>query len=138
MTIDHIGYAVKNIDKARKRFEDLGFDFDDMVTDDSRHLYIQFGIKDGYKIELVSPMDGGSPVDGILGAVGSTPYHICYRSDDMKADIEKLQNQRYKVIIPEAKAIALDGRNVVFMMNRDIGLIEIVEASEQFGGVLRE
>lgn len=127
MTIDHIGYAVKNIDRAREKFEALGFVFEEMVEDNSRSLYIQFGMKDGYRIELVSPVSSGSPVDGVLRAVGATPYHICYKSKDVDADIKKLERERFKVVVPEAEAVAFGGRKVVFMMNRSIGMIEIVE-----------
>lgn len=68
MTIDHIGYAVKDIEKAREKFESLGFVFGEKVVDWSRNLSIQFGNKDGYRIELVSPISCGSPVDGVLAA----------------------------------------------------------------------
>ena len=33
MKIDHIGYAVKNIDKAKNQMEALGFAFEETVTD---------------------------------------------------------------------------------------------------------
>lgn len=125
--IDHIGYAVKDIERAREKFESLGFIFEETVNDKKRNLYIQFGIKDGYRIELVSPMTCSSPVDGILKAVGATPYHFCFKSSDMKSDIKRLERERYKVILPEAEAIAFGGRRVVFMMNREIGMLEIVE-----------
>ena len=45
----------------------------------------------------------------------------------MKSDIKRLERERYKVILPEAEAIAFGGRRVVFMMNREIGMLEIVE-----------
>ncbi len=79
MRIDHIGYAVKNIDKVRGRFESLGYIFDEKLEDLSREFYIQFGMRDGYRIGLVSPIESSSPVDRILSAIGATPYHICYK-----------------------------------------------------------
>ena len=128
MRIDHIGYAVKNIEKARQDFELLGYKFEELIEDMDRNVYIQFGQKDGYRIELVSPLKTGpNPVDTYLATTGNTPYHICYCSDDLDMEIKNLENQRYKVIIPAKEAIAFGGRRVVFMINKNIGMIEVVE-----------
>ena len=128
MRIDHIGYAVKNIEKARAAFEELGFSFDESVDDTERKIFIQFGSNDCYRIELVSPDGSGeSPADFFLGKVGPTPYHICYRSDDIEKDISELESKRFKVIVPLAPAVAFGGKRVVFMLHRALGMIEIVE-----------
>lgn len=133
MKIDHIGYAVKDIEKARIMFEALGYKFQRMTDDPDRNIHIQFGEKDGYRIELVSPLketkEESSPVDAYLRTVGNTPYHICYKSEDLKKDIQCLERQKYKVILPAKEAAAFAGRKVAFMANRDIGMIEIVEGS---------
>ena len=48
MVIDHIGYAVKKIDKAVKAFENLGYVFEEAIEDVDRNILISFGEKDGY------------------------------------------------------------------------------------------
>lgn len=127
MRVDHIGYAVKNIDKARKYFEVIGYTFEPTVEDNDRNIYIAFGELDGYRVELVAPMGDGSPVDMHLSKIGPTPYHICYKSENIESDIESLKRNRYKVSIPLAPAIAFDNKRVVFLYNLAVGLIEIVE-----------
>ena len=127
MRIDHIGYAVKNIDKAKKAMEALGYTFEPTVEDKDRDIFIAFGELDDYRVELVAPMVEGSPVDMYLSKIGPTPYHICYRSSDIEADIAKLQKNRFKVSIPLAPAIAFGNKRVVFMYSLSVGLIEIVE-----------
>ena len=127
MKIDLIGYAVKNIDKAKKSMEVLGYTFEDTVEDRDRNIYIAFGEMDGYRVELVAPMSAGSPVDMHLSKIGPTTYHICYKSTDIEADIERLQANRFKVSIPLAPAIAFGYKRVVFMYSLSVGLIEIVE-----------
>ena len=127
MKIDHIGYAVKNIDKAKKTMEVLGYIFEDTVEDKDRNIYIAFGEMDGYRVELVAPIGPGSPVDMHLSKIGPTPYHICYKSADIGSDIERLQANRFKVAIPLAPAIAFGNKRVVFMYSLSAGLIEIVE-----------
>ena len=127
MKIDHIGYAVKNIDKAKKSMEALGYTFEDTVKDTDRNIYIAFGELDGYRVELVSPIDNGSPIDAHLSKIGPTPYHICYKSTDIETDVENLKKNRFKVTIPLAPAVAFNGKRVVFMYSLSIGIIEIVE-----------
>lgn len=127
MRIDHIGYAVKNIEKARRSMEALGFSFEDTVEDPDRQIYIAFGESDGYRVELVAPMAEGSPVDKQLSAIGPTPYHICYKSSEIEADIEKLKENRFRVSVPLAPAVAFGGKRVVFLYSLSVGLIEIVE-----------
>ncbi len=127
MRVDHIGYAVKNIEKAKKSMEALGYAFEPTVEDDDRSIYIAFGELDGYRVELVAPISEGSPVDMHLSKIGPAPYHICYRSDDIEADIEKLKASRFKVSVPLAPAVAFGGKRVVFLYNLSVGLIEIVE-----------
>lgn len=129
MRINHIGYAVKQIDRAINSFETLGFIFNPIVDDTDRNVKIAFGTKDGYRIELVSPLDKKteSPVDRYLSSVPGTPYHVCYESDDLEGEVEKLQQQGFKVIIDPRPAVAFKGKRVVFMMNLGFGLMEIVE-----------
>ena len=129
MKIDHIGYAVKRIDRAITAFQKLGYEFEPVIDDTDRNVKLAFGSKDGYRIELVAPLDKKleSPVDQYLSNAVGTPYHICYKSESLEAEIEELKAQGYKVVIEPRPAVAFDGRRVVFMMNIGFGLMEIVE-----------
>ena len=131
MKIDHIGYAVKRIDRALTAFQKLGFKFEPVIDDTDRNVKLAFGNKDGYRIELVAPLDKKqeSPVDQYLSNAVGTPYHICYESENLDAEIEELAKQGFKVVIEPRRAVAFGGRRVVFMMNIGFGLMEIVEAN---------
>ena len=129
MKIDHIGYAVKDIEKAKKSMSTLGFIFGKNVEDTARNVLISFGELDGYRIELVASLETSisCPIDLYISKIGPTPYHICYRSKNIEADMERLTKARFKISIPLAPAIAFGGRRVVFMYSLSAGLIEIVE-----------
>ena len=129
MKIDHIGYAVKRLDRAINSFEELGFIFEHVIDDTDRNVKLAFGEKDGYRIELVAPLDKKieSPVDQYLSNAVGTPYHICYASNRFDTEIEELKSQGFKVVIDPKPAVAFGGRRVVFMMNIGFGLMEIVE-----------
>ena len=92
MRINHIGYAVKRMDRAKASFENLGFTFEPVIDDINRNVKLAFGNKDGYRIELVTPLDRKieSPVDQFLTNAVGMPYHICYESNMFEQDIENL------------------------------------------------
>lgn len=107
--------------------EALGFEFEETVTDADRNIYLAFCEMCGYRVELVAPISNNTPVDAFLEKIGPTPYHICYKSNEIEADIERLQQKRFKVTIPLAPAVAFGGKRVVFLYSLSVGLIEIVE-----------
>ena len=129
MKIDHIGYAVKRLDRAQSAFERLGFVFESVIDDIDRNVKLAFGVKDGYRIELVAPLDRKeeSPIDQYLSNSVGTPYHICYESENFDTEVEELVKQGYKVVIEPKPAIAFGNRRVVFLMNIGFGLMEIAE-----------
>ena len=132
MTIDHIGYAVRSLDRALGVFGGLGFRFDGPIEDADRNIRLAFGEKDGYRVELVAPLERSapSPVDAYLSKIGPTAYHICYASENMEQDIALAQKQGFRVVIEPAPAVAFGGRRVAFLMDLACGLVEIAEVCE--------
>lgn len=130
MEIDHIGYAVKNIDKSIIEFKKLGYVFENIIIDVKRNINICFGSLDGYRIELVSPYDKNqsSPVDNYIKGNCNTPYHICYKSADLENVISDLQSDGFLLVKEPDKACAFDNKRVAFMFNSKVGIFEIVES----------
>ena len=130
MTFEHIGYAVNDIEKAIKQMSVLGWNFEEIIEDADRGVNLCFGVFDNSRVELVSPIEKGksSVIDLQLSKIGPTPYHICYKSENLDEEIENLRKNRFKVLLPPAKAVAFEGKRVVFMYSLAIGMIEIVEA----------
>ncbi len=128
MKIDHIGYLVKKMDRAIKTFENLGYRIkQDKVRDEFRKIDICFVENDGYVIELVSPYDKDSTVSGLIRKYGNCPYHICYCSDDIDRDIEKMREAGYLAWDAPLEAPACGNRRVCFLIHPDLGMIELLE-----------
>lgn len=125
--VDHIGYAVKNITSARTLFCALGYVFGAESVDELRKVAVCVGQNgEGYRIELLAPLeDVGSPVDGYLQKVGSTPYHICYRVKNMDVAISELQNRGFTLMGYPAPSIPLGG-DVCFLYSNEIGIVELI------------
>ncbi len=125
MKVEHIGYAVKDIKKASDAFRSLGFIVSDDIVDECRNVNVAIAEMGGVKVELLSPVDGRkTPIDSYLKSVGNTPYHICYRVQDMKIGIEQLQEHGFTLISYPSESIPLKG-NVAFLYSHSVGLIEL-------------
>lgn len=128
MKIHHIGYLVKNIDKAKINFEKLGFKETTKTSlDENRKTNIAFMENNGYTIELVSPATEDSVVSGLIKKYRNSPYHLCYIADNFEKDISELTAGGFTQIDAPMAATAINNKKVVFLMNASIGLIELLE-----------
>ncbi len=130
LTIHHIGYLVKNIEKAAAQFESLGYSIiNEKCYDDYRKVDIVFLAKDGYMIELVSPVSDDSVVAGLMKRYKNTPYHICYETSDIGKTSDMLRSQGFVPIDEPTPAPAINGRRVQFFQDRHTGMLELLEVS---------
>jgi methylmalonyl-CoA/ethylmalonyl-CoA epimerase len=128
MKIHHIGYAVKDISKSLKMFVDLGYELkNEIVEDKKRKVEIVFVQNNNYLVELISPLDGVSPINNYLDKIGSSPYHICYETNEIELIIANLRKQRYLIVEQPSEAIALNNRRVAFLYHPNYGLLELLE-----------
>lgn len=128
MQVHHIGYLVKNITKAEKDFEALGYVCEaPLVFDSIRKVDISFWINGESRVELVSPKGEDSVVYGLLKTYKNMPYHICYISENMEADLEMLRGRGYFQMDEPTEAPAIGGRKVCFLMSGASGMIELLE-----------
>lgn len=131
LKIHHIGYLVKKIDAAIRSFENLGYQvMQDTVYDDIRKVNICFMQKDGYCIELVSPASEDSVVSGLMKRYKNSPYHICYETKNFDADYQTLATNGFIAIDAPAPAPALQNKEVVFLANASMGMIELLNQSD--------
>ena len=127
LKIHHIGYLVKKIDKAVQTFAALGYQIEqETVYDDIRKVDICFLVKDGYRVELVSPVSPDSVVAGLIKKYKNAPYHVCYETDDPETALAKLRADGFLAIDTPTPAPALGGRRVQFFTSAVAGMIELI------------
>ena len=71
------------------------------MADVPRKIRVQFVERDGYRVELIAPLNGPdtpSPVTGLLEHIGPTAYHLAYEVDDVEGEIARLVGLGYRVI----------------------------------------
>lgn len=132
MKIHHIGYAVKNIEKSKNGFQQLGYqDEGDMIIDYTRNVKILFMVNGEQRVELIEPynMKNKSPVDKYLLKQKdmAIPYHLCYEVADIDVKIEELRKDKFILAESPKEAPAINDAKVAFLYKRTVGLIELVE-----------
>lgn len=132
LRVHHIGYLVKNIEKSVKLFEVMGYSCEGKtVYDNWRDIDICFLMKDGYRIELVAPRGKESVVGGLRKKIGNSPYHVCYEVEKLDAAIERLGRHRFVIWQEPHEAAALEKRQAAFLVNGQIGMIELLEVGDR-------
>jgi methylmalonyl-CoA epimerase len=101
VALDHIAIAVPDFEKAIKRFmEDFGLTFEGTEDVESAKTSTAFFPLPPTSIELVHPLRGEGPIAKYLEKKGGGIHHLCFRSDDIDADVAHLRAKGYEFLSP--------------------------------------
>jgi methylmalonyl-CoA/ethylmalonyl-CoA epimerase len=127
--LDHIAIAVPDLSEAIERFaKDFGLSLsgtEDVPTEQTSTAFFPIP---GTRIELVAPMAGEGPIATSLSKRGPGMHHLCFRTDDIEADMAHLTAKGYRFIQDTPKPGA-HGSRVAFIHPKSTGgvLIELAE-----------
>lgn len=125
----HIGVAVKEISATASVYVSAGYKQSEVMYDPEQNVNICWLTKEGMPVvELLEPVDETSPVNKTLEKNGVTPYHTCYVVDDIEDAVATLRRKKYVVVSKPIEACAIHKCKVAFLFNKNVGLIELVEA----------
>ncbi len=128
-SLNHIGYAVKDIEKSAGIYTDAGWSLSSIFNEEIQGTKIAFLTKEGFPtIELVAPLKEGvaSPVDNYLEKLGSSVYHVCYDVDDIEEAVEDLFDEGFKPLFMPVESVAMEGHQICYLYHMNMGLIELV------------
>ena len=129
LSLDHIAIAVDDLEAGIRRFvEDLGLELAGTEDVPSARTTTAFLPVPGTRIELVHPLDGEGPIQRHLEKRGPGIHHLCFRVDDLEADMERLIAKGYR-FTTDAPTPGAHGSKVAFLHPRSTGgvLIELNE-----------
>ena len=131
LQMDHIGYAVHDIQKTAELYLKNGWTISEIFEEKVQNTKIAFLTKPGMlTIELVSPLEGKSPVDRALETQGVAPYHICYVVEDIMKAVEDLYEEGFNPLFMPVESVAMGNRKICYMYNINVGTIEIVSKNK--------
>ena len=113
--IEHIGIAVKELEKANSLFKKL---FGEAAYKeekvDSEHVTTSFFKVGPNKIELLEADHEDSAIAKYLDKKGEGIHHIAFEVDDIHAEMERLRNEGFQLIHQEPKKGA-DNKLICFL-----------------------
>jgi methylmalonyl-CoA/ethylmalonyl-CoA epimerase len=90
--IDHLCIAVRDLDEARKRYEeDLGLELYSIYTSESELIQVARYYIGGVALELIAPISDESEVAKFLNKRGEGFYLISYRVEDVEDALAELK-----------------------------------------------
>jgi methylmalonyl-CoA/ethylmalonyl-CoA epimerase len=116
--IDHIGIAVKSIDKARDYFENtLGLICEGVETVESQKVKTAFFSVGEVHLELLEPTSDESAVARYLGKNGEGVHHIAFKTDSVEAQLDRAE-KRGCSLINKTPVDGAGGKKVAFLHPR--------------------
>ena len=132
--IEHIGIAVKEMEKSRKLFELLlGKDpyKEEIVENENvKTLFYQLGES---KIELLESLDPEGTIAKFIDKKGEGFHHIAIAVDDIRAEMVRLEKAGFELLNKDPKKGA-DNKLICFLHPKSTGglLVELCQDMEGF------
>jgi len=127
--VEHIGIAVKNLERSNQLFEALlGVEKYKIESVSSEKVNTSFFVVGDTKIELLEGTDKDSPISRFLEKRGEGIHHIAFEVDDIRETIKNLEGKGFELISNEPKKGA-DNKLVAFVHPRSANgiLVEICQ-----------
>ena len=113
--IEHIGIAVKNIDEAKKYYEDvLGLECYSVEEVTDQKVKTAFFKVGQTKIELLEATDESSPVAKFIEKRGEGIHHLAFAVDDASQALKDADDKGIKTIDKTSRKGA-EGLNIGFL-----------------------
>ena len=128
--INHIGIAVRDLEAAVELYGKI-FSVDSFhreTVEDQKVAVASFSIG-GVLIELTAPTDPESPIAKFIEKRGEGIHHIAFSSDNVNADLARIEAEGIRLIDREAKPGAHD-MMIAFLHPKSTGgvLMELASA----------
>ena len=113
--IEHIGIAVKNLEKSNKLFASLfgapNYKIEEVASEGVKTSFFASGPN---KIELLQATDPTSPIAKFIEKKGEGIHHIAFAVLDIEEEVKRLQKEG-SVVLNEIPKKGADNKLVVFL-----------------------
>lgn len=130
--IEHIGIAVKNLEKSSELFASLfgkpHYKIEEVASEGVKTSFFKSGVN---KVELLEATKPDSPIAKFIDKKGEGIHHIAFAVNDINAEIKRLQNEGFTVLNETPKKGA-DNKLVAFLHPKTTNgvLIELCQEIE--------
>lgn len=130
--IEHIGIAVKNLEKSNKLFASLfgepSYKIEEVASEGVKTSFFASGPN---KIELLQATNPNSPIAKFIENKGEGIHHIAFAVSNIKTEIERLKKEGF-VVLNEIPKKGADNKLVAFLHPKTTNgvLIELCQEIE--------
>lgn len=132
MKLDHIGIAVRSLERAREFYERLGLCVEGVETLAAEKVRVAMLPLGETRIELMEPTADDSPIAHFIEKRGEGLHHIALEVRGLEGHLRRLEAGGMRIIPPQAEAGA-GGHRYAFLHPASCGgvLVELVEAAPE-------
>jgi methylmalonyl-CoA/ethylmalonyl-CoA epimerase len=135
MIIDHVGIAVRSIDRSIEHWRTaFGYRQEtEIVTNTRQKVRVVFLGKPGsLQVKLIEPTDPTSPIHAFAQRGGGL-HHLCFRSLSLDAELVRLEALGLRTIAPPQPGEAFEDEKIAFVYAGDGLNIELIETFKRAG-----
>jgi methylmalonyl-CoA/ethylmalonyl-CoA epimerase len=133
MIIDHIGIAVKDINKSISYWREMfGYrQATEIVFNTKQKVNVVFLEKEeSLTIKLIEPSEESSSINNFLKNGGGL-HHLCFKTTDINSKVIELSGKGMIKLTPPQTGEAFENELIAFLYGRDNLNIEIIETDKK-------
>ncbi len=133
MTIDHICFAVKNLDDSIEYWSrSFGYRQMTKVIENTRQkVKVTFLSKDdSVLIKLIEPLETNGSLMNFVSRGGGF-HHICFRCNNIDEKMNELNEKGLLTLVPPQPGEAFNNHNIGFMLAKGGLNIELIDTDEK-------
>lgn len=135
MTVDHICFAVKNLQEGIDYWNNV-FGYSQMteiITNSRQKVKVTFLQKEGsILIKLIEPIETNQSLVNFVNRGGGF-HHICFRCSDMNGKIDELTSKGLLKLVPPQPGEAFNNHNIAFLLGKYGMNIELIDTDVKAG-----
>lgn len=113
--IEHIGIAVKDLNKSNELFSKLfgktHYKIEEVVSEGVNTSFFQIGDN---KIELLEATNNDSPIAKFIEKKGEGIHHIAFDVDDIEDELKRLEEEGF-IVLNKTPKLGADNKLVAFL-----------------------
>lgn len=127
--LEHIGIAVKDLEKAKLLYEELGLEVELEETLEEMGIKVALYPVSGTYIELLQGLTGEDVISRFVAKRGEGFHHLAFTVKDIEKKLKELEEKGILLIDREPR-VGLEGKRIAFLHPSSTGgtLMELVES----------
>lgn len=133
MVIDHISFAVKNLEEGISYWERVfGYrQLTGIVVNTLQKVKVVFLSKEGsITVKLIEPVEGNQSLQNFVNRGGGF-HHICFRCDDIATTMEDLKTKGLLTLVAPQPGEAFNNHDIAFLLGKYGMNIELIDTEQK-------